>query len=176
MNLRFAHVQKSLSSAPVQSCCPQRALFQVYISYSMQKGQASSCKMYTRGEIFIEICRFLVKLQAFCRILTKPEASAIFFTDSGRKPDAQAEACFLHLCGASAPVPAWWGCRPPAKRRGQAPATWAWSPAGSRPYQKSRFVTALMTSISVNFETYSICADRAQMKKLVFYCSLLPIQ
>jgi hypothetical protein len=63
MNLRFAHVQKSLSSAPVQSCCPQRALFQVYISYSMQKGQASSCKMYTRGEIFIEICRFLVKLQ-----------------------------------------------------------------------------------------------------------------
>jgi len=31
-------------------------------------------------------------------------------------------------------------------------------------------------SISVNFETYSICADRAQMKKLVFYCSLLPIQ
>ena len=103
MNLRFAHVQKSLSSAPVQSCCPQRALFQVYISYSMQKGQASSCKMYTRGEIFIEICRFLVKLQAFCRILTKPEASAIFFTDSGRKPDAQAEACFFHLCGASAP-------------------------------------------------------------------------
>ena len=97
MNLRFAHVQKSLSSAPVQSCCPQRALFQVYISYSMQKGQASSCKMYTRGEIFIEICRFLVKLQAFCRILTKPEASAIFFTDSGRKPDAQAEACFFHL-------------------------------------------------------------------------------
>ena len=103
MNLRFAHVQKSPSSAPVQSCCPQRALFQVYISYSMQKGQASSCKMYTRGEIFIEICRFLVKLQAFCRILTKPEASAIFFTDSGRKPDAQAEACFLYLCGASAP-------------------------------------------------------------------------
>ena len=49
--------------APVQSCCPQRALFQVYISYSMQKGQASSCKMYTRGEIFMEICRFLVKLQ-----------------------------------------------------------------------------------------------------------------
>ncbi|MDD7171020.1 MAG: hypothetical protein PUH52_07880 [Faecalibacterium sp.] len=97
MNLRFAHVQKSLSSAPVQSCCPQRTLFQVYISYSMQKGQASSCKMYTRGEIFMEICRFLVKLQAFCRILTKPEASAIFFTDSGRKPDAQAEACFLHL-------------------------------------------------------------------------------
>ena len=103
MNLRFAHVQKSLSSAPVQSCCPQRALFQFYISYSMQKGQASSCKMYIRGEIFMEICRFLVKLQAFCRILTKPEASAIFFTDSGRKPDAQAEACFLHLCGASAP-------------------------------------------------------------------------
>jgi hypothetical protein len=63
MNLRFAHVQKSLSSAPVQSCCPQRALFQVYISYSMQKGQASSCKMYTRGEISMEICRFLVKLQ-----------------------------------------------------------------------------------------------------------------
>lgn len=26
----------------------------------------------------MEICRFLVKLQAFCRILTKPEASAIF--------------------------------------------------------------------------------------------------
>ena len=95
MNLRFAHVQKSLSSAPVQSCCPQRALFQFYISYSMQKGQASSCKMYIRGEIFMEICRFLVKLQAFCRILTKPEASAIFFTDSGRKPDAQAEACFF---------------------------------------------------------------------------------
>ena len=45
----------------------------------------------------MEICRFLVKLQAFCRILTKPEASAIFFTDSGRKPDAQAEACFLRL-------------------------------------------------------------------------------
>ena len=100
MNLRFAHVQKSLSSAPVQSCCPQRALFQVYISYSMQKGQASSCKMYTRGEIFIEICRFLVKLQAFCRILTKPEASAIFFTDSGRKPDARTEARVLHPDGA----------------------------------------------------------------------------
>ena len=96
MNLRFAHVQKSLSSAPVQSCCPQRALFQVYISYSMQKGQASSCKMYTRGEIFIEICRFLVKLQAFCRILTKPEASAIFFTDSGTKPGARTEARVLH--------------------------------------------------------------------------------
>ena len=93
MNLRFAHVQKSLSSAPVQSCCPQRALFQFYISYSMQKGQASSCKMYTRGEISVEICRFLVKMQAFCRILTRPGTSAIFFTDfrheagcAGRSP------------------------------------------------------------------------------------------
>ena len=45
----------------------------------------------------MEICRFLVKLQAFCRILTKPEASAIFFTDSGTKPGARAEAHFLHL-------------------------------------------------------------------------------
>ena len=103
MNLRFAHVQKSLSSAPVQSCCPQRALFQVYISYSMQKGQASSCKMYIRGEIFMEICRFLVKLQAFCRILTKPEASAIFFTDSGRKPGVRTEARILHPDGAFYP-------------------------------------------------------------------------
>ncbi|MFR2671925.1 hypothetical protein [Faecalibacterium prausnitzii] len=103
MNLRFAHVQKSLSSAPVQSCCPQRALFQVYISYSMQKGQASSCKMYTRGEIFMEISRFLVKLQAFCRILTKPEASAIFFTDSGTKPGVRTEARVLHPDGAFYP-------------------------------------------------------------------------
>ena len=103
MNLRFAHVQKSLSSAPVQSCCPQRALFQVYISYSMQKGQASSCKMYTHGEISMEICRFLVKLQAFCRILTKPEVSAIFFTVPGRKPGVRAEARVLHPDGAFYP-------------------------------------------------------------------------
>jgi hypothetical protein len=52
--------------------------------------------MYTRGEIFIEICRFLVKLQAFCRILTKPEASAIIFTDSGTKPGVRTEARVLH--------------------------------------------------------------------------------
>ena len=72
MNLRIASVQKSLSSAPEQPSRPRRALFQVYISYSVQKGQASSCKMYTRGEISVEICRFLVKMQAFCRILTRP--------------------------------------------------------------------------------------------------------
>ena len=120
MNLRFAHVQKSLSSAPVQSCCPQRALFQVYISYSMQKGQASSCKMYTRGEIFMEICRFLVKLQAFCRILTKPEASAIFFTDSGRKPDAQAEACFFPFVRSIRSICALRMCA--ARRAGPGPA------------------------------------------------------
>ncbi len=72
---------------------PRRALFQVYISYSVQKGQASSCKMYTRGEISVEIGRFLVKMQAFCRILTRPGTSAIFFTDfrheagcAGRSP------------------------------------------------------------------------------------------
>jgi hypothetical protein len=78
-------------------CCPQRALFQVYISYSTQKGQGSSCKMYIRGEISVEICRFLVKLQAFCRTLTRQGASDIFFTDSGTKPGARAEARFLHL-------------------------------------------------------------------------------
>ena len=48
----------------------------------------------------MEICRFLVKLQAFCRILTKPEASAIFFTDSGTKPGVRTEARVLHPDGA----------------------------------------------------------------------------
>ena len=51
----------------------------------------------------MEICRFLVKLQAFCRILTKPEASAIFFTDSGTKPGVRTEARVLHPDGAFYP-------------------------------------------------------------------------
>jgi len=53
--------------------------------------------MYTHGEIFVEICRFLVKLQAFCRLLTRQNGSAIFFTDTGTKPGARAEARFLHI-------------------------------------------------------------------------------
>ena len=51
----------------------------------------------------MEISRFLVKLQAFCRILTKPEASAIFFTDSGTKPGVRTEARVLHPDGAFYP-------------------------------------------------------------------------
>ena len=102
MNLRIHALKKASRQRPGVKIAAAR-FFQFYIIHSAQKGQASSCKMYTRGEICMEICRFLVKLQAFCRILTKPEASAIFFTDSGSKPDAQAEACFFHLCGASAP-------------------------------------------------------------------------
>ena len=51
----------------------------------------------------MEICRFLVKLQAFCRILTKPEVSAIFFTVPGTKPGVRAEARVLHPDGAFYP-------------------------------------------------------------------------
>ena len=93
MNLRIASVQKSRFTPCRAGVSQQRTLFQVYISYSMQKGQVPSCKMYIHGEISVEIGRFLVKMQAFCRILTRPGTSAIFFTDfrheagcAGRSP------------------------------------------------------------------------------------------
>ncbi|EDP23054.1 hypothetical protein FAEPRAM212_00109 [Faecalibacterium prausnitzii M21/2] len=44
---------------------PQRAFFQFYIIHSAQKGQASSSKMYSPGEIFLRIDRFLSILQTF---------------------------------------------------------------------------------------------------------------
>ena len=101
MNLRIASVQKSLSSAPRQPCCPHRALFQVYIIYSLQKRQASSCKMYTRKEIFAEICRFLVKLQAFFGCLTGCGGFVIILSKNpGTEPGVRAEARFLHPDGA----------------------------------------------------------------------------
>ena len=52
--------------------------------------------MYTRGEISVEIGRFLVKMQAFCRILTAAGAFAIILSKSGTEPGVRVEARFLH--------------------------------------------------------------------------------
>ena len=49
MNLRIASVQKSRFTPCRAGVSQQCALFQVYISYSMQKGQVPSCKMYIHG-------------------------------------------------------------------------------------------------------------------------------
>ena len=59
--------------------------------------------MYTHREISVEICRFLVKLQAFYRFLTAPAAFAILFSKSDTEPGVRTEVRFLHSDGASYP-------------------------------------------------------------------------
>jgi len=44
---------------------PRRTLYQVYIIYSVQKGQASSGKMYTTGQFAGESARFLWKMRLY---------------------------------------------------------------------------------------------------------------
>ena len=100
MNLRIASVQKSRFTPCRAGVSQQRTLFQVYISYSMQKGQVPSCKMYIHGEILPEKFRFLVNLRVVCRILTAAGAFAIILSKSGTEPGVRVEARFLHPDGA----------------------------------------------------------------------------
>jgi len=62
MNLRIHALKKASRQRPGVKIAAAR-FFQFYIIHSMQKGQASSSKMYSPGEIFLRKDRFLSILQ-----------------------------------------------------------------------------------------------------------------
>jgi hypothetical protein len=65
MNLRIHALKKASRQRPGVKIAAARffSILYFYIIHSVQKGQASSSKMYSPGEIFLRIDRFLSILQ-----------------------------------------------------------------------------------------------------------------